>query len=317
MKKKFDFDYFQKSNNNTIFEFPINQKSLNYVDKWSKLEKNLQKNRLDNYFSNDNISTLNLGSLKSMEWDDDDIKNSSIQKNSININSDSTLNTKYRNQNHNKDLNLNMPNLEKLIHPIDDDFETFIQNKIEQLEILKSGNKILLENNNNLINIINDNKKNINNINYNKIFSYEKKDEKSIIKDKNEAIAKFNKNDITNNGEYEKVRTKSFLADYNNDNNIINTSILNTNKKYENSVGKRNKIRLNKLLNKIKNEKKETEIINKPNKFKLFDNSDEKSNLDKIQKRYYEQFKEEDKLKDNEYEKDYFSTILYELNQGK
>ena len=92
---------------------------------------------------------------------------------------------------------------------------------------------------------------------------------------------------------------------------------MNTNKKYENSVGKRNKIRLNKLLNKIKNEKKETELINKPNKFKLFDNSDEKSNLDKIQKRYYEQFKEEDKLKDNEYEKDYFSTILYELNQGK
>ena len=315
MNTKFDFDYFQKSNNTKIFEFPINKKSLNYVDKWSKLEKNLQKNRLDNYFSND-FATLNLGSLKSMEWDDDDNRNS-IQKNSININYDSTLNNNYRNQNLNQDLNLNLQNLEQLIHPIDDEFETFIQKKIQQLETLKNGNKILLENNNNIINIINDNKKNTNIINYNKIFSYEKKDEKSIIKDKNEAITNFYKNDITNNEEHERKRTKSFLGDYNNDNNIINTSIMNINKKYENSVGKRNKIRLNKLLNKIKNDKKETELINKPNKFKLFDNSDENSNLDKIQKRYYEQFKEEDKLKENEYDKDYFSTILYELKQGK
>ena len=121
---------------------------------------------------------------------------------------------------------------------------------------------------------------------------------------------------MDNNEEFGRLKTKSFLADYND--NAINTSIFNTNKKYENNVGNRNKIRLSRLLNRIKNDKKETELINKPNKFKLFDTSDENSNLDKIQRRYYEQFREEDKHKDNnDYTKDYFSTILYELNQVK
>ena len=77
-------------------------------------------------------------------------------------------------------------------------------------------------------------------------------------------------------------------------------------------------MRLNNLLSRIKSDKKESELINKPNKFKIFDNSEDNSNLNKIQRRYYEQFREEDKYKDNKgYTKDYFSTILYELEQGK
>ena len=310
MKKKFEFDYFLKNNNNKKFEFPNNNKQV--FDKWSKLEKNLQKNR-DNYYSNDAFSTLNLGSLKSMEWDDDTQYNS-IHKNNINF--DSTLN---KNRNKNTDLDFNLKNLEKLIHPIDDEFEQFIQNKIENLEKLKYNNNKIIENNN-IINITNNNIKNNiknNSIKYNNILlSYGGDGEKSIIKEKNEAIFTFNRNDMDNNEEFGRLKTKSFLADYND--NAINTSIFNTNKKYENSVGNRNKIRLNRLLNRIKNDKKETELINKPNKFKLFDTSDENSNLDKIQRRYYEQFREEDKHKDNnDYTKDYFSTILYELNQGK
>lgn len=306
MKKNYEFDYFPKTNNNTIFQFPYNKKhSLNNIDKWSKLEQNLQKNRVDNYFSNDTFLTLNLGTLKSMEWDDDYyINNHSIQKNNININ-------------RNCNFFLSLQNLEKIIHPIDDSFENFIQNKLEQLEELKNKNNKKLDNNseNNLLNIKNDNIKK-DNINNNFLFN-EKKDEKSIIKEKNEAILIFNKNYIDNNNdEYEQNRTKSFLADYIDNNN--NTSILNTNKKYDSNLGNRNISRLNKLLNRIKNDnKKETKLINKPNKFKIMDNSEQNSNLDKIQKRYYDQLREEDKHKDNEYIKDYFSTIIYELNQGK
>ena len=315
MKNKFEFDFFPENNKKKLFEYNsnINQNSKQ-LDKWSKLESALQRNRKDNYFSNDTISTLNIASLRSMEWDD--INNIQTQKSEINF--DSSLNNKYNNQKQNKDLNLN--NLEKLIHPIDDEFEKFIQKKIEDLEKLKKTNKNNLKNNENSINIINDNIKiNEKSINNNILLTHDTNEEKSIIKEKNEAIFTFNKNDIENNDEYDRIKAKSFLGDYTYNDNIIDNSIFNINKKYENNVGKRNKMRLNNLLSRIKSNKKETEIINKPNKFKILDNtSDDNSNLNKIQKRYYEQFREEDKYRDNkEYSKDYFATILYELEQGK
>ena len=316
MKNKFEFDYFHKKKNKKLFEYNnINQDS-NQIDQWSKLESILQRNRKDNYFSNDTISTLNIASLKSMEWDD--LNNIQTQKSESNF--DSSLNNKYNNQN--TDLNLNLNNLEKLIHPIDDDFEKFIQNKIEDLEKLKKPNKNNLKNNGNTnsINIINDNiKANEKNFGFNNniLLTHDTNEEKSIIKEKNEAIFTFNKNDIDND-EYDKIKAKSFLGDYTYNDNIIDNSIFNTNKKYDNNIGKRNKTRLNNLLSRIKSDKKETELINKPNKFKIFDNSEDNSNLNKIQRRYYEQFREEDKYKNNkEYTKDYFATILYELEQGK
>ena len=137
------------------------------------------------------------------------------------------------------------------------------------------------------------------------------------MKEKNETIFPFNKYDNEYNDEYDKVKVKSFLNDFTYNDNIIDNSTFTTNKKdnNNNNLGFRNKMRLNKILFRIKNNKKENEIINRPNKFKLFDTFDENSNLNKIQRRYYEQFREEDKRRDNDYSKDYFSTIIYELNQ--
>ena len=114
---------------------------------------------------------------------------------------------------------------------------------------------------------------------------------------------------------------KSFLEDYtSNDINNTNSSniIFNNYKKNESNIGNRNKMRLFNLLSRIKKDKKETELINKPNKFKMFDKSEENTSLNKIQRRYYNQIRKEDKYKDNnEYSKDYFSTIIYDLNKVK
>ena len=308
MKNKFKFD------NSKIFKYTNNiQKPLKELDKWSKLEINLQKNRSENYFVNDSISSLNIGSLKSMEWDD--IKNIQEAKNDINF--DISLNSSYRGRN-----DINIKNLEKLIHPIDDDFDKFIQKKIEDLEKLryKNDKKIFLstENKNN---IINDSIKNININNNNNLLIEGKNDEKSIIKEKNQPIFTFNKNEFENDEELDKVKMKSFLEDYtSNDINNTNSSniIFNNYKKNESNIGNRNKMRLFNLLSRIKKDKKETELINKPNKFKMFDKSEENTSLNKIQRRYYNQIRKEDKYKDNnEYSKDYFSTIIYDLNKVK
>ena len=308
MKNKFKFD------NSKIFKYTNNiQKPLKELDKWSKLEINLQKNRSENYFVNDSISSLNIGSLKSMEWDD--IKNIQEAKNDINF--DISLNSSYRGRN-----DINIKNLEKLIHPIDDDFDKFIQKKIEDLEKLryKNDKKIFLstENKNN---IINDSIKNININNNNNLLIEGKNDEKSIIKEKNQPIFTFNKNEFENDEELDKVKMKSFLEDYtSNDINNTNGSniIFNNYKKNESNIGNRNKMRLFNLLSRIKKDKKETELINKPNKFKMFDKSEENTSLNKIQRRYYNQIRKEDKYKDNnEYSKDYFSTIIYDLNKVK
>ena len=308
MKNKFKFD------NSKIFKYTNNiQKPLKELDKWSKLEINLQKNRSENYFVNDSISSLNIGSLKSMEWDD--IKNIQEAKNDINF--DISLNSSYRGRN-----DINIKNLEKLIHPIDDDFDKFIQKKIEDLEKLryKNDKKIFLstENKNN---IINDSIKNININNNNNLLIEGKNDEKSIIKEKNQPIFTFNKNEFEKDEELDKVKMKSFLEDYtSNDINNTNGSniIFNNYKKNESNIGNRNKMRLFNLLSRIKKDKKETELINKPNKFKMFDKSEENTSLNKIQRRYYNQIRKEDKYKDNnEYSKDYFSTIIYDLNKVK
>ena len=309
MKKKFEFNYFLDINKKRLDYHNNFNQIHNELDKWSKLESILQKNRSDNYFSNDTISTLNLGSLKSMEWEEDINKNIPTLNNEINYGVSLNKN--------NKKYDLNLKNLEKLISPIDNEFEIFVQNKINDLEKLKNRNKKLNDYNHNILDIIkNDsNNKNINN----KIFlQKEKNEEKSIIREKNDAAFTFNKNGIENNDELEKIKGKSFLEDYScNDNiNLNNPTIFYNKNNYENNVGYRNKIRLNNLLSRIKTDKKEIEIVNKPNKFKIFDDSDDNSNVNKIQRKYYEQLRVKDKRKNSyNYSKDYFSTILYELNQ--
>ena len=85
MRKKFEFDYFQ-NNNNIKFNYHNNTRQIpNQVDKWSKLESILQRNRKEKYFSNDTISTLNIGTLKSLEWEEEDIKNIPTQKSDNNL----------------------------------------------------------------------------------------------------------------------------------------------------------------------------------------------------------------------------------------
>ena len=262
-------------------------------------------------FSNDTISTLNIGTLKSLEWEEEDIKNIPTQKSDNNL--DLSLN--FKSQKRNQNIELNFKNLEKLIHPIDDEFEKYIQNKIENLEKLKNGNDKNIKKNVNVnsINIINDNK-----INNNLILKKNNNDEKSIIKDKNEAIFTFNQNNIENNDNPDKIRQKRFIGDFSYNDNAFDNSIFNNNKNYDDNVGYKNKLRLKNLLSKIKSNKEDIELINKPNKFKLFDYSDENSGLNKIQRRYYDQFREEEKHKENtEYSKDYFASILYDYNKNK
>ena len=95
------------------------------------------------------------------------------------------------------------------------------------------------------------------------------------------------------------------------------SSLIKNNIKYNNNSESESKnlTRLKNLLTKIRTNK-ESEIVNKPNKFQMFDKSDDNNNLNlsKIQRRYYQQFKDENKQKDN-YSKDYFSIILNELNK--
>ena len=315
MENKFEFDFFQNINNSKIFKYPNNiNKTSKGLDRWSKLELNLQKNRTENYFTNDSISTLNIGSIKSIEWED--MKYFQDHKNN---NFDSSLNV----DNKNIKSDLDLETLEKLIHPIDDEFEVFIQRKIEDLEKLKTKNDKKIGNkkniNTNTYTNINDDNIKTKNINNNENFLQEKNYEKTIIKEKNKPIFTFNKIESENN-EFDNNKMKSFLDDYNSNENNTNNSnlILNNYRKNESNIGNRNKKRLFNLLSRIKNDKKETEIINKPNKFKIFDNSEENSNLNKIQRRYYNQFRKEDKFKDkNINSKDYFSTIIYDLNKEK
>ena len=334
-KKRIEFDFVQKSNNNNIFEYPTRNKNQNnHMDKWSKADSILQKSHIDNCFQGDTISTLNLGNLKSTEWDDIKIIHSHKKDDNILQNSDlNELDNKSEVENNNIYL-------EHLIHPIDDEFENFIQNKIEDLEKLKARkinnnniknriNKIYIDNNiiNNNINKDNNDQDNISNYNITLTEEKNENEEKSVIRDKNDVFtfnknsAENRKNDNSNNNNNNKIKTKSFLVDYNNYNDTENSIIKNNNKVYNNNnkIGTQNKIRLNNLLNKMKSDKKEAEIINKPNKFKLFDNKEENINLNKIQRRYYQQFREEEKIKDrdNDSSKDYFSSILYELNKGK
>ena len=84
-----------------------------------------------------------------MEWEENINKNSTI-KNNVN-NNDLSLNK------NNKNNDLNLKNLEKLIHPIDNEFEIFIQNKIKDLEKLKKENKNISKNDINITNITNSN----------------------------------------------------------------------------------------------------------------------------------------------------------------
>lgn len=311
MKKSIEFNFMKKSRN--VFEYPDgSKKKINNMDKWTQAESNIKKHQIEKLFQSEPISSFNFGSLKSMEWND--IKIIPTQKNDYNkIFSDNTISNppSTRTQDEQEYLNL-----KHLIHPIDNEFEEFIQKKIENLEKLKIKKNIIKKVKNNKINIDNNNNNNqtnINNqneINNNKILLQDNIEEKSVVKEKNETFFFFNENE-NGNKEETKRKHKSFLVEPEK-NNIFKNNIKYN---YSSEDESKNLTRLKKLLTKIKTNK-ESEIVNKPNKFQLFDKSDDNTNLNlsKIQRRYYQQFKDENNQKDN-YSKDYFSTILNELNK--
>ena len=319
MKKKIEFNFMPKSRN--VFEYPDgNKKKLNNMDKWTQAETTIKKHQIKKLFQTEPISSFNIGSLKSMEWND--IKIIPTQKNDYNkIFSDNSISDPPSSRIQDEQEYLN---LQHLIHPIDNEFEEFIQNKIENLEKLKTKKNIIKKANNNRITIdynpIDNNNQTFNiqneiNNNNNKILLQDNIEEKSVVKEKNETFCFFNENDNGNKEEISKRKQKSFLVDYALDPDKSN--LIKNNIKYNNNSESESKnlTRLKNLLTKIRTNK-ESEIVNKPNKFQLFDKSDDNNNLNlsKIQRRYYQQIKDDNKQKDN-YSKDYFSTILKELNK--
>ena len=318
MKNKIEFNFMQKSRN--VFEYPDgNKKKLNNMDKWTQAETTIKNHQIKKLFQTEPISSFNIGSLKSMEWND--IKIIPTQKNDYNkIFSDNSISDPPSSRIQDEQEYLN---LQHLIHPIDNEFEEFIQNKIENLEKLKAKKNIIKKANNNRITIdynpIDNNNQTFNiqnEINNNKkMLLQDNIEEKSIVKEKNETFCFFNENDNGNKEEISKRKQKSFLVDFALDTD--KSSLTKNNIKYNNNSESESKnlTRLKNLLTKIRTNK-ESEIVNKPNKFQMFDKSDDNNNLNlsKIQRRYYQQFKDENKQKDN-YSKDYFSIILNELNK--
>ena len=173
--------------------------------------------------------------------------------------------------------NKEISNLQYLIHPIDDKFDEFIDEKIEILEKLKNNKYQIKEEL--------DNKKQ-ETINFNLLISKYKKEEESIIKEKNKPIKLLNANLKDNSEEkyeFNKMKKKKYFFNNNNDNS--------------DDLGNKNKMRLKNILNNIKNEKQKNEIISIPNKFKV-----EKSSI---------------KINNKEENKDYFDTILEDIKKKK
>ena len=253
LKKNENFEYPKKSIKN------IEQITLS--DKWDQLDSIFhKKNKRIIFFDNDFFSS-------------DEIENDLIQKNTKLENTKTIKNKKI--------------NLEYLIHPIDDNFDKFIDQKIASLEQLKNNKYQKKEE----LNINNENF--ISNFTLNKY----KKQEESIIKDKNEPmsiLSNRNNNDLNDKYEFNKMKTKKFF---------FTESIKNNNT----DLGQKNKTRLNNLLMKIKSGKSKNEIIIVPNKFEIL-NNEEKSNRNSNNNKYINLINH-NKEEEN---RDYFDSILDE-----
>ena len=224
------------------------QNEINFSDKWEQLDSifNKKKKRI-NFF--DEFDTR------------DESEIDAIADNKTNMNTN-TLSIK-------DNFNLN-----KLIHPIDDEFDKYIKEKIDVLDKIKYNK--YKQKNEQLNNI-----KEYNTINnFNLTINKYKKNNISLIKGKNEPLFILNKNmNINYKDEINKMKTKKYFF----------SETIEADNTY---IGKRNKMRLNKLLNKIKKENINTEIINIPNKFDILN-------------------KEENK------DKDYFDLLLEQINIKK
>jgi len=272
MEKKYEFNYSNKRNN-IIFEYPEKKNSkLNNLDKWTQLDSIFRKNKRKN---------------KTINFPED-----------ININENLILSNKtnnFKDINSNKSINLSLQNL---IHHINyDEFDKFIDNKIDILEKLKDNKYHLNDNldldNPNKINKNINTDNNINRNSFNIILSKYKKEENSIIRAKNEPILISTNNNTINSEnddkyEFNKMKTKNYFFNNNNVN------------------------RLNNLLRKIRN----TNQKNEKNKEEIYQ-------IDIKPSQYFENIINKQKNKNINYEdsdddnKDYFSQILDEINFKK
>ena len=227
-----------------MFEFNYNkykrktQTELNFSDKWEQLDSIFHKKKKRiNFFD---------------EFDTEDkTYNNTITNKKTNMNT----NTLFIKDNF---------NFQKLIHPIDEEFDKYIKEKIDFLEKIKFNeykqNKLLLNN----IEEYNTNN------NFNIIINKYKKNNISLIKGKNEPIFILNKNRNTDSNykdEINKMKTQKYFFSETNENN-------------DTDIGKRNKMRLNNLLNKFRKENINTEIINIPNKFDILNKDENKDYFD-------------------------------------
>ena len=227
-----------------MFEFNYNkykrktQTELNFSDKWEQLDSIFhKKKKCINFFD---------------EFDTEDkTYNNTITNKKTNMNTN-TLSIK------------DNFNFQKLIHPIDEEFDKYIKEKIDFLEKIKFNeykqNKLLLNN----IEEYNTNN------NFNIIINKYKKNNISLIKGKNEPIFILNKNRNTDSNykdEINKMKTQKYFFSETNENN-------------DTDIGKRNKMRLNNLLNKFRKENLNTEIINIPNKFDILNKDENKDYFD-------------------------------------
>ena len=231
-----------------MFEFNYNkykrktQAELNFSDKWEQLDSIFHKKKKRiNFFD---------------EFDTEDkTYNNTITNKKTNMNTN-TLSIK------------DNFNFQKLIHPIDEEFDKYIKEKIDFLEKIKFNeykqNKLLLNN----IEEYNTNN------NFNIIINKYKKNTISLIKGKNEPIFILNKNRNTDSNykdEINKMKTQKYFFSETNENN-------------DTDIGKRNKMRLNNLLNKFRKENLNTEIINIPNKFDILNKDENKDYFDLLYK---------------------------------
>ena len=231
-----------------MFEFNYNkykrktQTELNFSDKWEQLDSIFHKKKKRiNFFD---------------EFDTEDkTYNNTITNKKTNMNTN-TLSIK------------DNFNFQKLIHPIDEEFDKYIKEKIDFLEKIKFNeykqNKLLLNN----IEEYNTNN------NFNIIINKYKKNNISLIKGKNEPIFILNKNRNTDSNykdEINKMKTQKYFFSETNENN-------------DTDIGKRNKMRLNNLLNKFRKKNLNTEIINIPNKFDILNKDENKDYFDLLYK---------------------------------
>ena len=231
-----------------MFEFNYNkykrktQTELNFSDKWEQLDSIFHKKKKRiNFFD---------------EFDTEDkTYNNTITNKKTNMNTN-TLSIK------------DNFNFQKLIHPIDEEFDKYIKEKIDFLEKIKFNeykqNKLLLNN----IEEYNTNN------NFNIIMNKYKKNNISLIKGKNEPIFILNKNRNTDSNykdEINKMKTQKYFFSETNENS-------------DTDIGKRNKMRLNNLLNKFRKENINTEIINIPNKFDILNKDKNKDYFDLLYK---------------------------------